>query len=232
MPSPSFPKNQLESEPSNVKVFAGHYTSMTTMMTTDREIINARKLFSDLPTLDTQRLILRKMTLADAESVYAYARDPLVSRYTVWGRHLSLGDARDFLHGVVSNYENGIPENWGIVFKENGAFIGTCGYFIWDIENRCAEIQYALSRAYSGRGLMTEAVCRVIRFGFEEMGLNRIAAHCMPGNIASERVMQKAGMHFEGVMREALYAKGKFHDLKSYALLRGDSAVSHKYPDV
>jgi len=203
------------------------------MSTTDYcETINAKTLFSDLPALDAQRLVLRKMTLADAQSLYDYASDPVVSRYTVWEHHLSIEDARDFLRRVVNNYEDGIPENWGIVFKENGAFIGTCGYFAWDIENRCAEIQYALSRAYSGRGLMTEAVCRVIRFGFGEMGLNRIAAHCMPGNIASERVMQKAGMRFEGVMREALYAKGRFHDLKSYALLRGDSAVSHKYPDV
>ena len=67
---------------------------------------------------------------------------------------------------------------------------------------------------------MTEAVKEVIKFGFEKMKLNRIEARCMIGNIASEKVMEKVAMTFEGIMREQMYAKGVFRDLKMYPLLR------------
>jgi ribosomal-protein-alanine N-acetyltransferase len=69
---------------------------------------------------------------------------------------------------------------------------------------------------------MTEAVNRVIEFGFNKMRLNRIAAKCMLSNTASERVMQKCGMKHEGIMRGGLFAKGKFVDLKMYSILKKD----------
>jgi ribosomal-protein-alanine N-acetyltransferase len=174
----------------------------------------------DLPELSTTRLLLRKMTLADAPDMFAYAQDPVITRYTVWDHHTSQEDAVRFLRCVVKNYDDGVIENWGVVYKQNNRFIGTCGYFTWDPDHYRAEIQYALSREYARKGLMSEAVAEVVRFGFEVMGLNRVEAKCMLDNRASERVMQKAGMCFEGVMREGVFAKGKFHDLKVYAILR------------
>jgi ribosomal-protein-alanine N-acetyltransferase len=182
----------------------------------------AAALFADLPTIETPRLILRKMTFDDAPAIFEYARDPRMSRYTVWDSPRSLQDTMQYLRCVVDSYTRGDPEDWGLVLKDGNRFIGTCGYFAWDRERRLAEIHYALSGAFSGNGLMSEAVCAVIRFGFVVMGLNRVEARCMPANAASERVMQKAGMRFEGIMRDGIYAKGKFNDLKVYALLRRD----------
>jgi len=82
------------------------------------------------------------------------------------------------------------------------------------------EIAYALSRKYWRKGLMTEAVKEVIKFGFEKMNLNRIYARCFPENIGSYRVMEKAEMQFEGILRKQMFIKGKFQDMKLYSILR------------
>jgi len=67
-----------------------------------------------------------------------------------------------------------------------------------------------------------EGLGALLHFGFEELGLNRMEARCMPVNVASERVVQKLGMQFEGVLREYLRVKGQFCDLKVYSLLKRD----------
>jgi ribosomal-protein-alanine N-acetyltransferase len=83
-----------------------------------------------------------------------------------------------------------------------------------------AELGYAIGRAWWGQGLMTEAVVEAIRYGFEELGLNRIEARCLTYNIGSARVMEKAGMTYEGTIREQVFYKGSFDDLKLYSILR------------
>lgn len=172
--------------------------------------------------ITTDRLYLRKLTLEDASDMFEYSRDPDVSKYTVWDHHASIKDTKGFLNYILENYSKGIVEDWGIVYKENNKLIGTCGFFEWDKTNHSAHIHYALSKAYAGKGLMTETVKAIIDFGFEKMNLNRIEARCMPENIGSERVMQKSGLLLEGIARESLFAKGIYKDLKVYAIIRKD----------
>lgn len=191
-------------------------------MRIDKPRIVDETIFRDLPVLETDRLILRKLSMDDAADIYSYASDPEMSRYTVWSSHTSIEDARCYLHYVLENYEKGLADNWGIVYKSSGRLIGTIGFFAVDREDFRAEIHYAISRAYSGKGLMSEAVRKVLSFGFGKLQLNRIQAHCMIANIGSERVMQKAGMTFEGIERESIFVKGEFHDLKRYAILQKD----------
>lgn len=74
---------------------------------TRRDFTQVREALKDLPTLETDRLSLRKMTLDDAEAVFAYASDTEVSRYTLWERHHSTKDSRAFLKLVIQKYENG-----------------------------------------------------------------------------------------------------------------------------
>jgi ribosomal-protein-alanine N-acetyltransferase len=179
-------------------------------------------VFGPLPLLETKRLILRKMTIDDAEDLFEYASDPEVARQVLWNAHRCIEDARNYLLYMIKKYEHLDVAEWGIVHKQDQKFIGTCGFAWWDIRNSRAEIGYALSRKYWNNGLMTEAVQAVIRFGFKQMKLNRIEARCMLDNPASERIMQKVGMRFEGIMRKHAFAKGEFHDLKMYALLKGE----------
>lgn len=182
-----------------------------------------RDIFGDLPEIKTERLLLRKMTMDDAKDVFGYASDSEVARYVVWDTHRSIKDSESFLELVVEGYQNGELGSWGIVDKESGRLIGTCGYDgSWLPAHARAEIGYAIARDYWGRGLMTEAVEALIRFGFDRMELNRIVARCFAQNTASEKVMQKVGMTYEGTLREHFYLKGAYQDLKVYSLLKGE----------
>lgn len=177
-------------------------------------------VFGDLRNIETHRLILRKLTLNDAKDMFEYASDPEVAKYVTWNYHKSIEDSISFLKSVIQKYEKKGVSEWGIVYKENNKLIGTCGYVWWLPAHARAEIGYALSRMYWNKGLMTEAVKEVIKFGFEKMALNRIEARCKMENIASQRVLEKLGFVFEGVMRSVIFAKGIYHDLKIYSILR------------
>lgn len=187
---------------------------------TRRTVAEVREVLKDLPTLETERLILRKMVLNDAEAVFAYASNSEVSRYTLWETHRSIEDSRAFLEFATQKYENGGEPDWGIVYRGNGCLVGACGLVNWEAEHARAEVGFVLSREYWGRGLMSEAVRAILRFGFERMNLNRIEARCIAENAASARVMEKAGMFYEGTLRQREYIKGAYRDIKLYAILK------------
>ena len=187
-----------------------------------RTVAEVREVLKDLPTLETERLILRKMILNDAEAVFAYASNSEVSRYTLWETHRSIEDSRAFLEFATQKYENGGEPDWGIVYRGNGCLVGACGLVNWEAEHARAEVGFVLSREYWGRGLMSEAVRAILRFGFKRMNLNRIEARCIAENAASARVMEKAGMVYEGTLRQREYIKGAYRDIKLYAILKKD----------
>ena len=179
-------------------------------------------IFKNLPSLRTERLILRKISVGDAQDIFDYAKRPKVSKYTLWYPHKTINVTLDFIRFIIRNYRAGKPENWGIVNIADNKLVGTIGFFNYDLPNRKAEIHYALSDKYSGFGIMSEAVRKVLQFGFKEFRLNRIEAKCMLENAASEKVMQKCGMRYEGIARKVLFVKGKYVDLKCYAVLKSD----------
>jgi ribosomal-protein-alanine N-acetyltransferase len=187
---------------------------------TRRTVAGLREALKDLPTLETDRLILRKMTLDDAEAMFAYASDPGVTRYVTWETHRSIEDSRAFLELALGKYESGGEPDWGIVYKGDHHFVGACGLVNWESEHARAEVGFVLSREYWGRGLMPEAVRAMFSFGFDMMNLNRIEARCIAKNVASARVMEKAGMTHEGTLRQREYIKGAYRDMKLYAILK------------
>jgi [ribosomal protein S5]-alanine N-acetyltransferase len=180
------------------------------------------EIFRELPTLETPRLVLRKIRLGDAPDIFAYASDPAVARYTTWPPHPTVAATEAFVRELLQRYAQGLVAPWGIVHREDGKMIGSCGFAYVMAWHGRAEIAYALSRAYWGRGLMPEAVRAVLGFGFETLRLNRIEARCEIENVASERVMQKLGMQFEGVLRQHTQVMGVYRDLKLYSILRDE----------
>ncbi|MEG4004568.1 GNAT family protein [Microcoleus sp. Pol11C1] len=182
--------------------------------------MNLLDILADLPTIETERLLLRKITLNDASDMFEYACNPEVSKYTMWSTHTSIEDTKYFLKSITKMYKRRELVDWGIVHKADKKFIGTCGFVEWSMTHSRAEIGYALSRNYWGEGYMSEAVNAVIEFGFREMLLNRILARCEVSNIASARVMEKVGMQLEGILRQHLFVKDRYWDLKLYSILR------------
>jgi [ribosomal protein S5]-alanine N-acetyltransferase len=170
--------------------------------------------------LRTSRLLLRPIAVADAEDVFLYGSDPLVTRYVTFPTHRTIEDALDYVNRRVRAYETGPVLHWGISEGEGRPMIGAIGIDAVSDQHFSGEIGYVLARPYWKRGLMTEAVRTVIDATFRYTPLNRIEATCLVSHRASARVMQKSGMSFEGVLREVRYFKEAFHDLQSWAILR------------
>ena len=181
-----------------------------------------QSIFSHLPTLETKRLLLRPMRLSDAKDLFDYASDPQVSRHVLWETHQSIAQSRAMLRGALWQYRRGMPSSFAIALKESGRMIGTIGFMWVNTDHLSAEVGYSLSRAYWNQGLMTEALRRIIEYGFEELKLNRIEAQHETDNPASGRVMAHVGMRYEGTLRQRVKNKGRFADVALYAILRTD----------
>ncbi|HBC41877.1 MAG TPA: GNAT family N-acetyltransferase [Pseudanabaena sp.] len=184
----------------------------------------------DLPeqflTLQTPRLILRKITIEDAEDIFAYASDPQVTMYTLWEHHQSIKDTYEYLNNIAFQiYRSGKGMEWGIVEKESGKLIGTCSLHAEPIHRR-AELGYVLARDYWGQGLMTEVAKAAIAFGFHVMHLLRIQGYCAVENVGSAKVLEKSGMHFEGILHNYVFTKNRPWDVKMYAITRSPDAQS------
>lgn len=184
--------------------------------------LTVEDVFGNLPSLETDRLLLRKLRLDDAEAVFAYASDPEVARYTTWEAHKTIDDSKAFLTSVIELYNSHQVAPWGMEHRAHRKLVGTCGFVYWHLRHARAEIAYALSRPYWNKGYTTEAVRAVIAFGYRVMRLNRIEARCDVPNVASARVMEKAGMKFEGILRHHMFTKGAYVDLKMHSILRDE----------
>ncbi|WP_110927912.1 GNAT family N-acetyltransferase [Bacillus massiliglaciei] len=168
---------------------------------------------------ETERLLLREVKISDADDIFAYASDPKVSKYVSWEAHYTKSETVSYIKYILDTYKNGNLPCWGIEWKETGELIGTIDFVMWKPAHKTAEIGYVLSRDYWGKGIMTEAAKELIAFGFDELSLVRIQARCFNENAASEKVMQKIGMTFEGTMRKAMLVKGVHRDIKMYSII-------------
>ena len=137
--------------------------------------------------------------------MYYYGSNEEVSKYVTWETHKTLSDTKEFIEFVLTQYENKEIAPWGIEYKEKGKFIGTIDFVSWQLKHNVAEIGYVISQDYWGKGITTEAANEVIKFGFNNMDLVRIQAKCFVENRGSERVMEKTGMSFEGIIRKRKY---------------------------
>lgn len=186
------------------------------------------KIFSSIPTLRTDRLSLRAMHPIDAEDMFDYARRPEVTEFLSWTEHPNMGYTKDYLHYVNNRYALGSFYDWAIIELESRRMIGTCGFTKIDTANNSAEIGYVLNPDFHRRGLGSEAVKRILKFGFEELGLNRIEARFIQGNEASLALMRSVGMTFEGYMRDLLFLKGQYRTIGVSSILKAEYEVIYK----
>lgn len=136
---------------------------------------NEYGLFS-MPTLETPRLTLRRMTMKDAKDVFEYSRDADVARHVLWSAQKDIGEAKDYCRYMTRRYRADEPSSWGIVDKKTGRLVGTIGYMNYDMDNASVEIGYSLAKWMWNGGYMTEALRRVIDYTFDAMDINRIEA--------------------------------------------------------
>ncbi len=180
------------------------------------------RIFSRLPELETDRLLLRRMQVSDADDMYAYAKRADVTKYLTWTPHPNHAYTVEYLQYLASRYRIGDFYDWGVTLRENGRMIGTCGFTSFDFPHNAAQVGYVLNPDYWGQGIAAEALRAVIRFGFRELALHRIEACYIEGNTRSRRVMEKVGMTYEGIRREAMRIKGEYRNIGVCAVLRDE----------
>ena len=175
-------------------------------------------------TLETERLVLRKTLESDYEPMFRnWANDERVTRFLTWAPYESAEQLKETYHRYLLDNQNRLDfYAWKIVLKESGEPIGAIDVlnFREDIEE--AEIGYCLGASWWHKGIMTEAFKRVIRFLFEEVGVNRITATHDPRNPHSGDVMRKCGLRYEGTSRQAGKNMQGICDVSRYAILKED----------
>lgn len=154
--------------------------------------------------LETDRLILRQFKIEDAESMYHnWASDPEVTKFLTWPTHSDVSVSRCVLENWISRYAEPAFYNWGIELKATGELVGNISVVKVNEHVDGADIGYCMGRPWWGQGIMPEALGEVIVFLFDEVGANRVAATHDINNPKSGRVMDKAGMKQEGILRAA-----------------------------
>ena len=170
--------------------------------------------------IETERLNLRKYKLTDAEEIFLHWTSDEEIR---WEFHKTAEETQHELKKWIKDYDRIDFYEWGIELKENRQIIGAIAAIQCNDKLLSCELVYNISRYYRRQNLMTEAVKAVISFLFSEVGFNRIEARHDIDNPASGRVMEKAGMKFEGILRQNCLRKdGTFGDLKVFAILKSD----------
>jgi ribosomal-protein-alanine N-acetyltransferase len=182
--------------------------------------VDIKALFTPFPTLETARLVLRALRSDDLDDLYAYASDPQIDRFTPWTHYLSLEEARADLDDFLAEYERDGLGAWGIEHRADRRLIGIATFSPPHRHHRRVELGYTIARAYWGQGYATEAVQALLQFGFEQMDLVRIEAVVLPDHAASARVLEKAGMALEGLLRSYQIWRGQPCDLRMYAVTR------------
>jgi ribosomal-protein-alanine N-acetyltransferase len=174
------------------------------------------------PHLETERLILRPFELSDAKRVQLLVGDKAIASTTLSIPHpYEDGMAEEWILAHPEAYKKGESINFAIVLKSSDELIGAIGLTLRQ-EHARAELGYWVGKPYWDRGYCTEAAREVVRYGFEELSLNRIQAMHFSRNPTSGKVMRKIGMHHEGISREHILKWGVFEDLEYEASHRHD----------
>lgn len=160
-----------------------------------------------------KRITLRKLNRIDIKYFYVWASDPEVTESLTWNAYTSLEDAEKFLKEVAENHP------WCKAICLDGVPIGSITLTPGKGSSACkAELGYVIARAFWGKGITTIAVKKAIESGFNDLGIRRVEALVDPENIASQKVLTKAGLKYEGLLKNYVLFKGCVRDRHMYAL--------------
>lgn len=175
--------------------------------------------FSPFPILETERLLLRRVTSSDVNAIFELRSNPETMKYIPRPLVKTQEDALKHLQTIDDAIDNNLGINWGVTLKENPKLLGIMGFYRLQPENHRAEIGYMILPEFNGKGIVSEAIPRILEYGFTTMKLHSVEAVIDPENIASERVLQKCNFEKEAHFKENEYFDGKFWDSVVYSIL-------------
>lgn len=179
-------------------------------------------MFTNFPVLTTERLLLRQIQPADAEDLFATFSDELVMEFYGHLPHKSVDDSRELIRQQHVRYAQHEGIRWGITLKGEDRVIGSCGFYLFDLESQHAETGYELNRAYWRRGIVSEAMAAILTYAFDELKLHRVEAVVDDVNERSKGLLRKLGFTHEGTLRKRFYFRERFLDEHYFGLLRDE----------
>jgi ribosomal-protein-alanine N-acetyltransferase len=179
------------------------------------------------PTIDLDGARLRPLRAADADALYAYLRDPVVTELTSYPV-ASLPLAEAVIERSLSRWAAGELSKWGVALQQNDQLVGTCGFNEWSQVHYWAELAYDLARDHWGKGLMRQALGTVLQWTYRQDLVNRVHAFVRVDNKRSERLLVRSGFVREGCLRSYRVCRGEPHDFYIYGLLRSDWAAAQQ----
>lgn len=179
--------------------------------------------FPSIPTIETSRLWLRKLTLEDAEDYYRHLfGSEAVSRYMLWNPHQNIAESVASIRKVLRRYEEGRCYRWGITLKETDQLMGIIDLLRFDEETESCSFAYMLGECFWGKGFGTEALKAVFHFAFTQMEVTSITADHFTENPASGRVMEKAGMMRTRFLPDKYQKNEKTYNAIEYTITQAD----------
>ena len=179
--------------------------------------------YAELEELNTRNLRLRKLRASDVECYYKrIGSSEEVTKYMLWQPHISLQESRESIEKVLMRYRDGNTYTWGIALAEDDSIIGRIDLLRFDEEQSSCSFAYMLGKEFWGCGFGTESLKAVFAFAFEKMEIQRIVADHMSDNIASGKVMQKAGMHYVRKQVSKYEKCGMYYDADEYMITIDD----------
>ncbi len=175
--------------------------------------------FSPFPVLQTENLILNRLTNDDIDDFFAMRSNIGSMQYIARPLAKTKQDAIEVIEKTNKIVDNNEGINWAIRYKNNSKLMGTIGFYRAMPENHRAEIGYQLHPDFHRKGIMSEAIKEVIKYGFDEMKLHSILAVIDPRNVASETLLQKNGFIKEAHFKEDFLFEENFLDSVHYSLL-------------
>ncbi|MEM9648697.1 MAG: GNAT family N-acetyltransferase [Bacteroidota bacterium] len=174
--------------------------------------------------LQTQRLLLSPISPSDLEKIHELHSLPETDRFNTLGIPDSLNQTREIIEDWVKKNNNGDNTNFTLKIKhtESQEFVGLIALNLGAPKFKIAEVWYKLHSDFWKKGFATEALNRILTFGFVDLGLHRIEAGCAVENLGSIRVLEKVGMTREGRKRQVLPLKDGWSDNFHYAILASD----------
>lgn len=188
--------------------------------------------FAEMETLETERLILRKLTMEDLYDYYErIGSDGEVSRYMLWEPHQDIGETLESFEKTLACYEEGNYYRWVAEEKNGDGVIGTMSLLRFDEEDNSCSFAYMFAKDWWGQGYATEAMTAVLNFAVEKLEVGKIAADHFAGNEASGAVMRKLGMVHVGTVKGKYVKHGYPVDAELYELVldRGDELSANEY---
>ena len=182
------------------------------------------KTRKSLPTLESPRLRLRQLQVADIDDLFAIFSDEKTMRYWSHGPFKERAEAEAYLRNINAGRINGTHFQWGIALRDSDKIIGTTTLFSLNPKHQRAEIGYALASTSWRSGYGREALTSVLAHAFDSLGCMRIEADIDPRNEASCRLVEKLGFRLEGRLRERWHVEGEIQDSALYGLLAREFA--------